>query len=96
MHNDITLEQVEKGQEVFFYLKPSDKSPHMICRVIETGEDERGRAWVSLTGVPEWMPLYHVKLIPAPSVPEEVKHLYYDGRGLPGDHIIEAVKGIDY
>lgn len=92
--NDITLEQVGPGQEVHFFLKPADKHPHCVTKVINADTDDRDRAWISLQGLDEWVPLYHVRLISDYSPEEKAK--LTDGRGLPGPHILSPVKGIDY
>ncbi len=92
MNNDITLEEVVNGQQVFFFTKPSDKMPACITRVEYTDTDERDRPFASLSGI-GWVPLYHVKLIPKSMLDNPSLN---PGAGLPGPHILEPLKGIDY
>lgn len=86
--NDLTLEDVSLNELVYYFSKPHDKLPLMKTRIKALDEDDRGKEFVFLEGVPEWMPLYHIKKIPESDTPDY-------GKGAP-HQVIEPVKGIDY
>lgn len=83
--NDITIQDLTPGQEVLYFLKPHDKTPHLITTVLGTDEDERGRQSVLLNGL-SWVPVYHVRLLP-----EDPALVKQHGAGIPGPHIIEPL-----
>lgn len=62
--NDLTIDDLTKGERVFFFIRPNDKMPVCITKVLEAWEDHRGHGFVDLEGLPYEMPVYHVKKIP--------------------------------
>lgn len=90
--NDLTLDQVEIGEEVFFFLKPSDKLPHCISTIIDKDFDYRGRPGIVLKGInfDEFLPIYQIK-----KLPEDASLIRQYSAGLK-DFSVEIMPGLDY
>lgn len=85
--NDLTIEELEINEQVFFHTKPGDKTPTCITTVISTDTDERGREWVNLDGI-GWVPVYHVH-----KLTEAQKEFYHREQT---EILLQPQPGIDY
>ena len=90
--NDITLDELKKDQKVYFFVKPSDKLPTLISSFDGGDIDDRGREYANIRGV-GFVPVYHVRPVPETYLLDPATQ---HGAGLPGKHIVQPVKGIDY
>lgn len=59
---DLTLEEIEIGDAVYFYLKPRDPMPHMKTTVLKKGND-RGRPALMVDGIDDPVPIFHFQKV---------------------------------